>query len=67
MPQFNTIKFVTINGEEYREQVVKEGDRLFKKFKNKNITYKVLEELIEQDYSNHYYWESVFDYIENVK
>ena len=62
---FNTIKYVTINGTEYKKQVVDEGDRLHNKFKK--VTLKVLEELREQDYSNHYYWEDVMDYVINEK
>jgi len=62
---FNTIKYVTINGTEYKKQVVDEGDRLHNKFKK--VTLKVIGELREQDYSNHYYWEDVMDYVINEK
>jgi hypothetical protein len=59
--------YKTINGTVYKVQVIKEGDRLYKKFRYKTVTLNVLEELIEQDYSNHYYWESVMEYVINEK
>lgn len=61
------MEYTTVNGTEYKVRVVDEGDRLYKKFRYKTVTLKVIDELWEQDYDRHSFWESVGNYVENEK